>query len=167
MYHPLELQKPALKKNIIQFGAVQINVRQLAKSRLLVCYPSGGPVKQLGKAQKITEGFTDLLIGILQIKSIDPVLQQRLSMPESQLLATLMRVSRLGPVLSFAPYSPSIEEHLARYDVLRGALNAGLDHAPEVLHELMMLTKLLTVVGRIKEKDSVWICALLEDLEEK
>jgi len=160
------LYSAPINKHVIPFGKILLNLRQLVKFRkLLVCYPSGGPVKQFGKARAISDEFKELLESILTTKTIDPVLQKRLATDEQHLLTSLMKVSRLGAMLRFEPYVPSTEEHLARYDVLRGALNAGLTHAPELLAELRQLTGLFTSIGRIQKEDSVWINQLLNDLE--
>jgi len=167
---PPRQYKTALKKRqeklYLELGNILISKKQLEKSKLLVSYPSGGPIKGVGKAISISDKLLQILIGILTTSRIDTELQSNLNDNESKLFHTLMTASRLKQVLQYKPHVKTIEDHLRRFDVLRGALNAGLTHAPEVLKELTELTQLLSspIINRISKSDAIWIQELLDDL---
>ena len=166
---PPRQYKTALKKRqekmYIEFGNILISRKQLERHKLLVSYPSGGPVKGVGKALLISDTLLQILVGILTTSRIDTELQSNLNDAETKILNTLMTASRLKQVLQYKQHVKTLEDHLRRFDVLRGGLNAGL-HAPEVLKELNELTHLLSspIINRISEPDAIWIQELLKDL---
>lgn len=169
-YTPIESKKKlsikkTQQKNYIQFGKIQLNTTLLKKNKLGVTYPSGGPVGGLGKAVPISETFVSLLTVLLQTQQIDIEEQKKLNNNEAKLFENLIKKSGLQTTLNYSPHVNTIEDHIKRYDVLRGGLNAGL-HAPEVLNELIELTTLLSnpTIGRISPTDAVWILELLRGL---
>lgn len=176
MFSNLEYNRPepkkktailkAQKKNFIQFGKLQLNTTNLKKNRLSVTYPSGGPVGNgLGKAVQISNELVSLLTILLQTQKIDVEEQKKLPPHDAKLFETLIKKSGLVERLHYSPHVTTIADHLKRYNVLRGGLNAG-NHAPEIVTELIQLTELLSnpAIGRISKSDAGWILELLGGL---
>ena len=161
--HQLGLKK-SQAKNYSQFGAILLNINLLQKSRLLTMYPSGGPT-MLKKSKPITSTLVELITIIFQTNEIDIEIQKRLSPEEAKLFASLIKISKLGASLNYKAHVLTIADHVKRYNVLRGGLNAG-NHAPEILDELKHLTSLLSNphIQIVSESDAEWILELLDDL---
>lgn len=153
-----------IHKDFMIFGKIYINEKKLKQNKLFTRYPAGGGTT-LGKTRLISEFLSQLINKILTLHILDTDLQSRLNPIETRLLTDLIRISRLGKALGYKQYVMSVDNLVARYKVLRGAVDAGL-RADETIDELKVLTTHLSspIVNKIKQSDAVWIQDLLNDL---
>ena len=157
--------KKTILKSYVPFGRVFLNTTLLKKGELLIVYESGGPVPCLKNKQKISDTFAHLLTLLVTTAEIDIDTQKLLTPTEAQLFERLMKCSGIGAQLNYTPHVTTLADHIKRYNLLRGGLDAG-NHAPDLVQELIQLTNLLSnpAIGRISSQDAIWILDLLGGL---
>ena len=157
--------KVFLKRNNKRFGKLQINITELYKNKLMIAYISGSPF-QKSKTKKITEDLASLLIDIIETEGKNEINEDtlgRLSSEERDIFNTIIDYSGLRSFLKLKDKPRTINQCIARFQVLQGSIEAGNDNK-EVLKEAIELLKILVLANKIDKEEAD---SIIESLNEE
>lgn len=159
--------KVFLKRNNKRFGKLQINVSELYKNKLMVAYVSGSPFQKI-KTKTISEDLASILIDIIETEGKNEINEDilgRLSSEERDIFSTIIDYSGLRSYLRLKNKPRTINQCIARFQVLQGSIEAGNDSI-EVIKEAVELLKILVLANKIdKEEADTIIESLNEEIK--
>ena len=157
--------KVFLKRNNKRFGKLQINITELYKNKLMIAYISGSPFQKI-KTKKITDDLSGLLIDIIETEGKNEINEDtlgRLSSEERDIFNTIIDYSGLRSFLKLKDKPRTINQCIARFQVLQGSIEAGNDNK-EVLKEAIELLKILVLANKIDKEEAD---SIIESLNEE
>ena len=141
--------------NYYSFGKFIINKKLLNKHILLVKYPiSYAPIPKI-KRQDISNELQTLLIDLIDTQEINKQIQKNLNIHDMQLFETIINLSGLKQQLKYNRIYKTVQDHMDRFIILQGALNAG-NHNIVIINELINIIDILNneSIGVISNEDS-------------
>jgi len=153
----IETPPPKYSDNFVRFGnKTAINTKKLAQNLVYLKYQKSlGPICSFRGMRKITNEMKALLIDLLDTGEINVDLQKKLDPEMATLFEKMLSVAKLTSTLKYKKAVMSVEDFIARFEILRGGFVAG-NHSEELRKELTELIKLLSspMVGRISADDA-------------
>ena len=110
-----------------EFGSLILHTYYLNNCKLLVKYPSLGPVKNLSQT-KISPEFRTIIKTLIRAEEINYDLLKQLESDEKDLFQMLMQRSQLGPELNFEAelMDYTEKEIIEKFNTEKGIIEAGI-----------------------------------------
>lgn len=162
---------PEAKKDVpmfryIKFGVrTYLNKKKIQNGIILLKYRNLGTLSGKFKKQvPISSDLKNLILDIIHTGRINIDTQKSLTPNDSKLFDELMKACRLVEHLNYEKYQPTVDDHVKRFKLLRGGLEAG-NHSKELRTELIELLQLLShpAINKISLGDAAYFTEMLEE----
>jgi hypothetical protein len=148
----LATKKTNIERRYIRFGIFILNHHKLKSNVLLIKYPTSfAPVPKI-RSTVISDTFKDLLHDLMDTQTINTAVQKKLSKKEADTFELLIRLAKLTEQLNYERQEMTVDDHISRFDILRGEMIAGND-SRILKDELIELVDILNKAGKIDDAD--------------